>query len=94
MNKFFYYHGKETTLDILNHKIIKSKKADNFLNELYNYYENFQIPVMPVSADLLIKKYKIPKGKEIGLKLKIIEKEWVENDFKITDKQINNIIKN
>tara|TARA_B100001063_G_C16734860_1_gene541404 strand:+ start:33 stop:1307 length:1275 start_codon:yes stop_codon:yes gene_type:complete len=94
MNKVFYYHGKETTLDILNHKIIKSKKADNFLNELYIYYENFQIPVMPVSADLLIKKYEIPKGKEIGLKLKIIEKEWVENDFKITDKQINNIIKN
>ena len=39
MNKIFYYHGKEVTLDILNHKIIKSKKIDNSLKELIKYFE-------------------------------------------------------
>ena len=27
MNKFFYYNGKQAVIDILNFKIIKSKKS-------------------------------------------------------------------
>ena len=39
-------------------------------------------------------KYKIPEGKELGLKLKKIEEEWVSNNFKISDKKVENIINN
>ena len=39
MNKVFYYYGKEVTLDILNHRIIKLKKVDYFLKELREQYE-------------------------------------------------------
>jgi tRNA nucleotidyltransferase/poly(A) polymerase len=39
-------------------------------------------------------KYKIPEGKQLGLKLKIIEEEWVKNDFKISDEQIEQIVNN
>ena len=92
MNKVFYYYGKEATLDIINFKIIKSKKVDNFLIELINHYENIKVPIMPISADLLMTKYEIPEGKQLGKKLKIIEQEWVKNNFKISDKQIDNII--
>ena len=94
LNKFFYYYGKEVTLDILSHRIIKSKKVDNSLKELINYYENCKTPIMPVNADLLMKKYEIPEGKQLGEKLKIIEQEWVKNNFKISDEQVNNIINN
>ena len=94
MNKFFYYFGKETTLDILNFKLIKLKKADSSLEKLIKHYENSITPIMPVSADLLMKKYEIPEGKQLGEKLKIIEKEWVKNNFKISDQQVNNIINN
>jgi len=94
MNKFFYYFGKETTLDILNFKLIKLKKADSSLEKLIKHYENSITPIMPVSADLLMKKYEIPEGKQLGEKLKIIEKEWVKNDFKISDQQLENIINN
>ena len=92
MNKFFYYHGKETTLDILNYRIIKFNKLDHSLKQLINYYENSTTPKMPINADVLMKKYNIPEGKLLGEKLKIIEKEWVKNNFKISDQQINNII--
>ena len=92
MNKVFYYYGKEATLDIINFKIIKSKKVDNFLIELINHYENIKVPIMPISADLLMTKYEIPEGKQLGKKLKIIEQEWVKNNFKISDKQIDIII--
>ena len=94
MNKIFYYYGKEATLDILNYRVIKLKKIDNSLLELIKYYENNIVPTMPVSADLLMKKYEIPEGKQLGEKLRIIEKEWVENNFKISDQQVDNIVNN
>ena len=49
---------------------------------------------MPVSADFLMKKYKISEGRQLGEKLKIIEKEWVENNFQISDHQIDSIFNN
>ncbi len=94
MNKIFYYHGKETTLDILYHRIIKSKKIENSLNELSKLYENRKTPVMPIKAELLMKKYEIPEGKQLGEKLSLIEEEWVKNNFKISDQQVENIINN
>ena len=48
---------------------------------------------MPIKADILIKKFEIPEGKVLGEKLKMIENEWVENDFRISDEQVENIIK-
>ncbi len=94
MNKVFYYYGKQACLDILSHRIIKSKKIDKNLKDLIKYYKNSNIPKMPVSADLLMKKYQIPAGKQLGKKLKIIEEEWVKNNFKILDQQIEHIVKN
>ena len=94
INKIFYYHGKEITLDILNYRKIKSKKEDSALNQLIQHYEILEIPVMPVSAKFLMKKYKFPEGKQLGEKLKIIEEEWVKNNFKISDNQVDNIVKN
>jgi len=91
MDKIFYYQGKEVILDILSHKIIRSKKIDNSLKELINYYEKKITPIMPVNADFLMKKYKISEGKQLGDKLRIIEDHWVENNFKISDEDIDNI---
>ena len=42
----------------------------------------------------LMNKYQIPKGKQLGSKLKMIEREWVNNNFQISEKQIDRIIKN
>ena len=94
MNKVFYYQGKEAVLDILNYRKVKSKKEANLLEELCNYYENKEVPIMPINANLLMKKYEIPQGKQLGEKLKIIEEEWVNNDFKISDNEVDNIVNN
>ena len=94
MNKIFYYKGKQAVLDILNYRVIRSKKSDYSLNELIDYYQNSKIPVIPVNADFLMKKYEIPEGKQLGEKLRAIEEQWVKNNFKISDQQINSIIKN
>ena len=88
LNKVFYYKGKEILIDILNFKIFKSKKLDNDIIELVNLYKKKPIPTMPIKADILIKKYKIPQGKILGDKLKLIEEEWVNNNFQISDQEI------
>jgi tRNA nucleotidyltransferase/poly(A) polymerase len=94
MNKVFYYQGKEAVLDILNYRKVKSKKEVNLLKELCNYYENKEAPIMPINANFLMKRYEIPQGKQLGEKLKIIEEEWVNNDFKISDNEVENIVNN
>ena len=94
MNKIFYYHGKQTVIDILNYRIIKYRRLDETLIDMITLFQNKDKPIMPVNADLLMKKYNIPEGKQLGIKLKSIEQEWVNNNFKISDQQIDNIINN
>ena len=94
MNKVFYYDGKQALNDILNFRIIKSLKFDKKLIELIDLYIDKNIPSMPIAANILMSKYQITEGKELGSKLKMIEEEWVNNNFQISDKQIKNIIYN
>ena len=94
MNKIFYYNGRQAVIDILQFRIITAKKFDKKLIELIKFYKDKTSPIMPVGANVLMTKYKIPEGKQLGLKLKIIEEEWVKNDFKISDEQIEQIVNN
>jgi len=94
LNKIFYYYGKQAVLDILYFKIIKSKRLDEKLLKLSSSFENKTIPMMPITADILMKKYQITEGKQLGNKLKMIEDEWVRNNFEISDKQVDDILKN
>tara|TARA_Y100001958_G_C21105627_1_gene454191 strand:- start:349 stop:996 length:648 start_codon:yes stop_codon:yes gene_type:complete len=94
LNKIFYYKGRETVVDILNFRIFKSKKLDNNIIELIKFYKDLVRPIMPIKADNLMAKYKIFEGKILGDKLKMIEEEWVNNNFKISDQQVENIINN
>ena len=93
MNKVFYYKGKEAVIDILNYRILKTKKIDKYLIELINKYKDKSMPIMPIKANVLMTKFKISEGKALGDKLKIIEGEWVKNNFQISDQQVENIIK-
>ena len=94
MNKYFYYYGREATLDIINFRLVKLNKVDKSLTELVKNYEKKEALIMPVKADILMKKYEIPEGKLIGEKLKRIEEEWVKNNFKISDQEIDIIVNN
>ena len=94
LNSIFYYKGKEVLIDILYFKLFKSKKFDNHLIELTKLFKEKSIPIMPIKADILMSKYKIPEGKILGNKLKLIEDIWVKNNFKISDNEVDNIINN
>ena len=92
LNKIFYYNGKKAVNDILNYQFIKSKNFDKKLLDLIKSYQHKTIPHMPIDADLLITKYKIPQGKMLGDKLKRIEEEWVNNNFEISNSKLETIV--
>jgi poly(A) polymerase len=43
---------------------------------------------------MLIKKYNIPEGRKLGAKLKAIEEAWTNNNFQISDKEVEKIVNN
>ena len=93
LNKVFYYNGKQAVIDILNFRIFKSQKIDLKLIELKDHFISKITPVMPIKADLLISKFKIPEGKILGDKIKIIEEKWVNNNFSISNEEVESIAK-
>ncbi len=92
LNKLFYYNGKQAVIDILSYKLFVSKKIDKNLINLLETFKSKVMPTMPISAQTLMSEYNIPEGKTLGNKIKMIEEEWVNNNFELSDKQINKII--
>ena len=93
LNNFFYFNGRQAVIDIIKFKIFTSKKVEKKLIKLLNTYKEKEIPILPIGADQLMSKFKIPEGKTLGNKLKRIEETWVQNGFQISDKQIQKIVK-
>jgi poly(A) polymerase len=92
LNKIFYYKGKQSVIDILSYRLFNSKKIDKKLLNFIDQFRSKVLPTMPIGAKVLMEKYNIPQGKNLGTKLKIIEEEWVNNNFHLTEEQINKII--
>ncbi len=92
LNKIFYYKGKQSLIDILSFKIFTSKKIDKKILKFIEQFEYKDFPTMPIGAKFLMEKYQMPEGKNLGIKLKNIEEEWVNNNFKLSIKQIDKIV--
>ena len=60
--------------------------------KLIKQFQSKNLPTIPIGAKFLMEKYQIPEGKSLGTKLKIIEDEWVDNNFNLSEKQIHKIL--
>ena len=94
LNKILYFNGREALIDIIYFKIFKSNKVENKLIKLIEIFKEKDIPVLPFKANILMEKYQIPEGKELGIKLKAIEEIWTNNNFKISEKEVQKIVSN
>ena len=61
---------------------------------LFAYIIEKKIPIMPIKANILMVKYNISEGKELGKKIKMIEEVWSNNNFQISEKEVQKIINN
>ena len=68
--------------------IVEDKKLLNLIDQ----FNSKILPAMPVVAKDLIEKYHIPESKDLGSKLKLIEEKWVNNNFQLSSKQIDEIV--
>ncbi|MDA9663943.1 CCA tRNA nucleotidyltransferase [Candidatus Pelagibacter sp.] len=94
LNKIFYFNGREALMDIIYFKVFKSNKIDNKLIKLIKIFKEKKIPIMPIKANILMEKYQVQEGKELGKKLKAIEEVWANNNFNISVKEIQKIVNN
>ena len=94
LNKILYFNGKEALMDIIYFKIFRSNKVDYNLVKVIQNYEKKELPLLPLRAITLMTKYNIPEGKNLGNKLKLIEELWVNNNFKISDREVEKIVNN
>ena len=93
LNKLFYFHGKQAVMDVLGYKLFISKNLEKDLFDKLETFKSKDLPIMPVQANELMEKYNIPAGKTLGNILKMLEEEWVKNDFELSETVINKIIK-
>ncbi len=93
LKKNMYFFGKKhlITLNILNFSDRKKEKLQDYLNILNNI-NNMKIPKFPFNGKYLKEKGMI-EGALIGKTLKLIEGEWINNDFDISGDRVLKIIK-
>ena len=92
--KIFYFNGRNYLNDILNFKLFQNKKLDKKIIKLKKFFETQKVPRFEIKAKMLVENFRYKEGKELGDKLKEIEKFWIENSFKITNEELNKIVKN
>ena len=92
--KIIYLEGKNHLNDLINFKLLENKKSDKKLIKLKEFFQTKEVPKFEIKANTLIEKYNYKEGKELGNKLSEIEEFWIENSFKISDKDLEKIVKN
>ena len=65
-------------------------KLRNYL-DIFNNIQKYNIPKFAFNGDYL-KEKGMKEGAVIGKTLKLIESEWVDNDFRISNERVQEII--
>ena len=89
-----YYNNKQSLRDLLYFEIFRSKNINKKLVNLIDFFEDKEVPVFPIKAKNIMEKYNISEGKLLGIKLKKIEEKWINNDFKVSEKEVAQVLEN
>ena len=94
LQRIYYFNDKSYVIDLLDLKILNSKVAPKKIIELKKYFEKFEKPIFPLKAKDLLDQYNAKEGKEFGQKIKLLENIWLNNSFKLSRKEIDEVFKN
>ena len=87
IKKLIYLSNREHVNDLLLFSISANNKIKNFnVEKLIDFANACEIPKFPISGNYL-KKYGYETGHALGKKLKLLEEQWIKNNFDI-DKKI------
>ena len=91
--KNVYLDGKNhlIALNLIYFSINSKVKEKEFL-KIFNKVLKIKVPVFPINGEYL-KQKGMKEGQSLGKVLKILEKDWINNNFKISNERIEEIIK-
>lgn len=91
--KNVYLNGKNhlIALNLINFSINSKAKINDFSKTL-NKILKVKLPIFPIDGETL-KQKGMQEGQTLGNVLKTLEKEWINNNFKISNDRIEQIIK-
>tara|TARA_B100000287_G_scaffold130774_1_gene122924 strand:- start:765 stop:2048 length:1284 start_codon:yes stop_codon:yes gene_type:complete len=92
LSKILIRNGKENLIDVLDFKFLTTKKNKEYLVDQKKYFVELEVPVMPIKAKDLIEKFNLKEGRLLGLILKEIEEQWLNNNFSISNNQVEEIV--
>ncbi len=91
--KNVYLNGKNhlIALNLINFSINSKVKINDF-SKIFNKILKVKVPIFPIDGDTL-KQKGMQEGQSLGNVLKTLEREWINNNFKITKERVEEIIK-
>ena len=98
IKKLIYLSNKFYVKDLLLFSLCLNNKVKTIdIEKLIDYVHNCKIPKFPISGNFL-KQHGYKTGKDLGKRLQLLEKQWIENNFilnkKLEEKFLENINKN
>ena len=92
LKKNIYFFGKKhlRLLNMLTFSVSKKMKINEYFNNLSNI-NGINLPIFSYDGNFL-KKNGLKEGTIIGRTLKIIESEWIKNNFNLSNKRVLEII--
>ncbi len=91
--KNIYLNGKNhlISLNLINFSINSKVKINDF-TKILNKILKIKVPIFPIDGQTL-KQKGMQEGQKLGNVLKTLEKEWINNNFKISNERVEEIIK-
>ena len=88
-----YLNGKNhlIALNLINFSINSKVRVNDFSKILKNILK-IKVPIFPIDGETL-KQKGMQEGQTLGNVLKTLEKDWINNNFKISNERVEEIIK-
>ena len=90
--KLTYLSDKSSVIELLIFLIFANPKKIFNIENLIDYIKEKTIPEFPINAKFLKEEFNFLEGKQLGDALKKLEKQWIDNGFKIDKGNVESLL--
>ena len=90
--KLTYLSDKSSVIELLIFLIFANPKKIFNIENLIDYIKEKTIPEFPINAKFLKEEFNFLEGKQLGNALKKLEKQWIDNGFKIDKGNVKSLL--
>ena len=90
--KLTYLSDKSSVVELLIFLIFVNPKKISNIENLIDYIKEKTIPEFPINAKFLKEEFNFSEGKQLGYALKKLEKQWIDDGFKIDKGNVKSLL--